>query len=119
MSACVTCGGDGLLMTLSPEGAECATCQAAPPVDPAALVAELDAERAAAVAARDLGAVLAAEDRYERVMSDEPRGGRLSCYGCRDWADHAHDVLTGARITLDAYHRRGAGWAAHPGGWLP
>ena len=32
--------------------------------------------------------------------------GRSTCWTCKTWADHAHDPLTGRRITLDEYEKR-------------
>lgn len=61
----------------------------------------MDAQLAATLVAED-----AAEDR------GMPAADRETCHSCQSWADHAHDTLTGRRISLDEYYerRRALGW---------
>lgn len=51
-----------------------------------------------------LAATLVAEDAAEdRGMTP---ADRLTCHTCQSWADHAHDPLTGRRISLAVYEER-------------
>lgn len=75
-----------------------------------ARVEELLIDRDRAEADGDLGEVLRIDDRLEdagMASSD-----RLTCFGCQSRADHAHDAVTGDRITLEQYEdgrRRASG----------
>lgn len=58
-----------------------------------------------------MGAEKKLADALRRDDRAEDRGmhadGRATCHPCQSWADHAHDALSGRRITLDEYARRG------------
>lgn len=69
-----------------------------------------------------LTAALARDDEAEeRGMHAD---NRETCHQCQDWADHAHDWLTNARITLEEYRLTehhtdptGASGVMHGDGW--
>jgi hypothetical protein len=68
----------------------------------------------------ELEAQLAADDRAEAagMHADD----RLTCHPCKSWADHAHDLFTGRRMSLEAWDQawgRAQPAAAEPAGeWL-
>ncbi|ORA60986.1 hypothetical protein [Mycobacteroides franklinii] len=50
---------------------------------------------------RDLAEALQLDDQLEDLglAADD----RITCYSCQAWSDHAHDPLTGRRMTWDEY----------------
>lgn len=57
-----------------------------------------------AYANQDLAATLAWDDWAEDLGMDADE--RLTCHGCRSWADHAHDLFNDKRIPLDVWYGR-------------
>lgn len=50
---------------------------------------------------RDLTEALRLDDQLEDLGL--PADDRLTCYSCQSWFDHAHNPLTGRRMTWDEY----------------
>lgn len=53
------------------------------------------------MADRDLAAALRRDD--EREEQGMAPADRETCHQCQSWADHAHDLLTGRRMSIDEW----------------